>query len=172
MERKIPLKNYIILMIIVVLFVLLVFYMRDWYKTASIYYNGGSLMLDVATQVNKEELNNYAQENPNFILYVSSGDKSDIKKFESKLKKYIIQNNISSIVYLNVDEKEISNFNEYLKTNFVNNSSQVKKITDSQNVTIYSFENGIVTNIIENADKKSINSIGKIFKKYGVDDNA
>ena len=58
MEKKIPLKNYIILIVIFIVFALLVFYMRDWYNTTREYFNAHSPVLEVSTQMNQEELSN------------------------------------------------------------------------------------------------------------------
>lgn len=166
MERKIPLKNYVILVVITVVFVFLVFYMRDWYNMTRVYYNGGSLILDVSTKINQEELGNYALENPNFILYVSSGYNDDTKKFEKDFKKYITKNHINNIVYLDASEIDINSFNAYLKNNYALNSNVSSKITDNQNITIYDFDNGKISHVIANADNQSMKTIEKLFKKY------
>lgn len=166
MERKIPRKNYVILLVVAILFVLLVFYMRNWYNTTKIYYNGGSLILDVSTQINKEEIGNYALENPNFVLYVSSGYDDSSKKFEKELKNYIVKNHINNIVYLNAD----ASFNETLK-NYAVNSKIEKQIKSDGNISIYYFENGKISRAITNAEKAGAKDVEKKFKKYGVVDN-
>ena len=172
MERKIPLKNYIILVVVAVLFVFLVFYMRNWYNMTRVYYNGGSLMLDVSTKLNQEELSNYALENPNFILYVSSGYDDNTKKFEKNLKNYINKNHINNIVYLDASEIDINSFNAYLKNNYALNSNVASKITHNQNITIYDFDNGKISHVIASAENQSIKNIAKLFKKYEMIDNA
>ena len=171
MEKKIPLKNYVILVVIFVVFALLVFYMRDWYNTTRYYYNENSPVLEVSTAMNQEELGNYALENPDFILYVSLGYNDNIKNFEKKFKDYIIDNNLN-VVYIDASEIDINNFNNYLKTNFLKKSNLESKITNNQAVTVYDFSEGKIVHIIDNINNKSIDSIDKLFTKYGVKDNA
>ncbi len=166
MERKIPLKNYAILLVVSILFVFLVFYMRNWYNTTKIYYNGGSLILDVSTQINKEELGNYALENPNFILYTSSGYDDKIKKLEKDLKDYITKNHINNIVYLTSDDS----FNDSLK-DYALNDKVKNKMNNDGTIGIYYFENGKISKVITSAEDKSANEVEKLFKKYGMIDN-
>ena len=171
MEKKIPLKNYIILVIIFIVFVLLVFYMRDWYNTTRAYYNENSPVLEVSTEMNQEELSNYAQENPDFILYVSSGYTDSIKSFERDFSNYIVQNNLN-VVYIDASNIDINTFNDYLKNNFLDNSKLESKITSNQEVTVYDFSNSKITHIIDNIDDEDMDYIDKIFTRYEMIDNA
>lgn len=171
MEKKIPLKNYIILIIIFIVFVLLVFYMRDWYLTTRVYYNENSPVLEVSTEMNQEEFNSYAQENPDFILYVSSGYTDSIKSFENDFSNYIVDNNLN-VVYIDASKVDINTFNDYLKNNFTDSSALAAKITNDQEVTVYDFTNGKIDHVIDNINDKSIKSIDKLFTRYGMNSNA
>lgn len=171
MERKIPLKNYIILLVIAVLFVFLVFYMRNWYNTTKVYYNGGSFVLDVSTKINQEELNNFALENPNFILYVSYGFNDDIKKFEKEMKKTIVKKNINNIVYLDASGIDTKMFNDYLIKNFISNKTEVKNVKKDSNVSIYVFNNGNISHVVNKADERGADNVEKLLEKYGLIEN-
>ncbi len=171
MEKKIPLKNYVILVVIFIAFVFLVFYMRDWYNTTRVYYNENSPVLEVSIEMNQEELGNYAQENPDFILYVSSGYTDSIKSFERKFRNYIVEHNLN-VVYIDASSIDINEFNNYLKNNFVDNSSLESKITNDQEVTVYDFTNGKIVHVIDNIDDEDMDYIDEIFNRYGMIDNA
>ena len=171
MEKKIPLKNYIILVVIFIVFVLLVFYMRDWYNTTRAYYNANSPVLEVSTEMNQEELSNFAQENPDFILYVSSGYTDSIKAFEREFRDYIVDHSLK-VVYIDASTIDINTFNDYLKNNFLDNSKLESKINNTGEVTVYDFNNGKITHVIENIDDEDIDYINKIFTRYEMIDNA
>ena len=89
MKRKIPVKNYFILAIVVLLTVVLAFYMRDWYNTSKEYYAQNSVMTKVVREIKSEEITNFTLENQKFILYVSSGQNVELKNFENDLKDLI-----------------------------------------------------------------------------------
>lgn len=163
--REIPKKNYFILLIVVVGFILIVFYLRDWYNAARLYYAETSPILEVSTVINANEISNYALENPNFILYVSSDEDKEIRKFDSELKDLILDNNLT-ILY--VDKKENPNISDTLIE--FGNSKVNNKINN--NINLYCFKNGKITNVINNVNDYSIKEIEKKLKKNEMIDNA
>ena len=170
MEKKIPFKNYMILGLVVVVTVLAVFYMRNWYIMTKI-YNNTSPMLDVVSEINADEISNYVMENQNFIIYVSSSTNDKVKGFEKNFSKYIVDKGISnSILYINLD----TNDNALLTNQLITyaRTKDVKNNINNNGVSIYIFDNGDITKVITNVDKVNIRQIDKIFKKYGVIDNA
>ncbi len=170
MEKKIPLKNYIILIVIFIVFALLVFYMRDWYNTTREYFNAHSPVLEVSTQMNQEELSNYAQENPDFILYVTLGYTDNIKTFERDFSKYITTHNLN-VVYIDATQIDINAFNENLKNNFVSNKNLASKVTVPNEVMIYDFSDGQIKHIINNINNENMEYIDKLFNRYEMIDN-
>ena len=91
MKKEIPYKNYIILILVFLATIVAVFYVRDWYNTTKAYYAQNSVMTKVIREIKSEEISNYILENQRFILYVSSGQNSQIKDFEDEFKN-LIQN--------------------------------------------------------------------------------
>ena len=94
--RKIPLKNYIILGIIIVVSVFAVLYFNQLYKNTK---NSDTILYDFIKEVKPYELDNYIIENPNFIMYISSrisSNKTFEKKFKNFLMKYDLQKDIPS----------------------------------------------------------------------------
>ena len=87
--RKVPVKNYIILGIVITVTMLVLYYFYMWvdvYKESKINI---PIMDKYMTVINYNELDNYLVENPNTILYVSVLDNEEIRTFE-KLNPYII----------------------------------------------------------------------------------
>jgi len=169
LKKQIPSKNYVILFVVILLTVLAVFYARNWYLMAKEYSSGNSPMLKVISEINPDEIGNYTMESPRFILYTSSGLNSDIKGFESSFKNYVIDKNLSgNMVYINTANIDLDNFNNKLKSYSISNN----EMNSNDNVTMYIFINGKITKVINDANDLTIKKIDKIFKKYGILDNA
>lgn len=142
--RKIPLKNYIILgvVIVVTMFILYYFYMWvDVYKESKVNI---PIMDKYMTVINYNELDNYVVENPDTIVYVSILENDEIREFEKKFKnKYkndLIENDI---LYMNVTD-DINNKSikdEMVSKYFVNGLN----ITDVPCVLV--FKNGMLKSI-------------------------
>jgi len=101
--KKIPIKNYVILGVVVVvtLFILYYFYMWvDVYKESKINI---PIMDKYMTVINYNELDNYVVENPNTIVYVSVLEDEEIREFEKKLKDKYKSNQIDNeVLYMNI----------------------------------------------------------------------
>jgi len=101
--KKIPIKNYVILGVVVVvtLFILYYFYMWvDVYKESKINI---PILDKYMTVINYNELDNYVVENPNTIVYVSVLEDEEIREFEKKLKDKYKSNQIDNeVLYMNI----------------------------------------------------------------------
>lgn len=170
MEKEIPFKNYIILGVVILITILAVFYIRNWYIMTKI-YNNTSPMLDIVSEINSDEISNYVMENQNFIIYVSSGTNDKIKGFERNFSKYIVDKGVSNnILYINMDTTESINLSNQLMAYAKNDS--VKNKISVNDVSMYIFENGKITEVVMGADKINMRQIDKLFKEYGMIDNA
>lgn len=173
MERKIPRKNYIILAVTIILTVLLVFYLRGWYVTTKDYYAQNSVIKDVVREIKEDEISNYTLESGKFALYVSSGQNTSVKDFENEFKKLIAKSNCqNNVLYLNTDGIDVKNLNDSLRDNFAKNDRVKNSISDNSMATLYLFEEGKISSVINNVDNYSVKSINKIIKKWGLSDNA
>lgn len=113
--RKVPLKNYIILLFISVITVLVVFYLRNLYLDKKGYENNNNATMSFLKVLRKYEFDSFITENRDFILYVSDADDASIKEYEEELKNKIIDADYTSnMVYLNIDENNLSLFDKYL----------------------------------------------------------
>lgn len=163
-----PIKNYIILMVIILAVVIFVFYVRGWYNTSKIYYSQNSIVKEVTREINYDEIFNYTLESQNFILYVSSGSNIEIKDFENDFKKLILKLDIGEdILYLNLDNVDISLFNNNLKNDFASNDHIKSRISDNSPVTLYVFENGKIISVLNNVNSYSTHHLKSLLEKWG-----
>lgn len=113
--RKVPLKNYIILLFISVITVLVVFYLRNLYLDKKGYENNNNATMSFLKVLGKDEFDNFITENRDFILYVSDADDISIKEYEEELKNKIIDADYTSnMFYLNIEGTDSSLFDRYL----------------------------------------------------------
>ena len=169
METKnIPYKNYVILTVAIDFTVLTVFYCRSWYITTKEYYNNNSIILDTISEIKNEEIGNYAMDNPDFVLYVSSGRNTEIKSFEKKLKKFILKNDLrNNVLYLNLEGVDVAEFNKSL--NSMANKNVESKLQDKNSSAIYIFKEGkIVKTLKSNTDTDKMKVV---FQSYGIVEN-
>ena len=170
MKREIPVKNYVILILVFLVTIVAVFYVRDWYNTTKNYYAQNSVMTKVVREIKSEEISNYILENQRFILYVSSGHDSGIKNFEDDFKNLIQSLDITDdVLYMNLDGVNSESFYDLLKNNYVRNSKIKNKIVDS-NSSLYLFTDGKVSGVLNNVSDYSIKRLENIIKSWGVDD--
>ena len=168
--REIPKRNYLILFLILGFTVALVFYIRGWYVATKEYYSMNSVIKDVAYEINENELYSYTVENPNFILYASSGTNGDIKDFEGRLKSLIIKNDLSNeFVYLNLDNVDINSFNNSLKSKFFS-GRMAGNFNDLSISTFYVFRDGKIAFIYNGVNDYSMKYLDGLFKRWGSND--
>ncbi len=168
--KKVSTKNYVILFIVLICTILLVFYIRSWYNTSKIYYSQNSVIKDVASEINYDEIFNYTLESQKFILYVSSGSNNEIKNFERSLKRLVIKLDLNDdILYLNLDNVQDS-FIDDLRHSFGASDNIRKQISDNSNATIYIFEDGKIISVLNNVSGFTMKQIESFIKKSGFDD--
>lgn len=103
--RKIPVKNYIILGIVIFVTLLMLYYFYCWvdvYKESKINI---PILDKYMTVINYNELDNYIVENPDTIVYVSVLEDEKIREFEKELKnKYKEKEIDNDILYMNITD--------------------------------------------------------------------
>ena len=142
--RKIPVKNYVILGVVIVVTILILYYFYMWvdvYKESKINI---PIMDKYMTVINYNELDNYVVENPDTIVYVSVLENDEIREFEKKFKnKYKNDLIDNDILYMNVtdDIKDESLKDGMISKYFVNGLN----IADVPCVLV--FKNGMLKSI-------------------------
>lgn len=169
-EKKIPLKNYIILGIICVVTFILVFYLVDIYKNRVKYNNENKNVMSFLSEIKEEELNNYISENHDTMIYISSTDDVQNRKYETKLKKYVTKKNLTkNMVYLNVTDLDVD-FLNYLKNNYFNDELKgaYTNVITVPNVFIIRDER-IVKVLNKEKSQLDINKTKSFIEKYWIE---
>ena len=105
-EKEIPLKNYILLSIVLILTIVVVIYFFLWKNTYEKSKLQTPILDDYLLVINYNELNNYLVENKDAIIYVSKLNDESIRLFENKFKNIINKNNLNNkILYLDITEE-------------------------------------------------------------------
>lgn len=103
--KKIKPKNYVLLAVLMVLTVGVVLYSANWYKTLRTLKSKESVMKKVISEIKVEDLESYVIENPNIVLYVTSGSNKDIKSFENSFKSFIQKKDLTKeVVFIDCDD--------------------------------------------------------------------
>lgn len=105
-EKEIPLKNYILLSIVLILTIVVVINLFLWKNTYEKNKLQTPILDDYLLVINYNELNNYLVENKDAIIYVSKLNDESIRLFENKFKNIINKNNLNNkILYLDLTEE-------------------------------------------------------------------
>lgn len=105
-SRKIPLKNYIYMLLIIVLSIAILYYLYLWFIEYNKEQQRNSVIASTMQVININELNTYLIENKNAIIYISTTNNNDIRKYEKKLEKLIKKENITNtMLYMDVTSK-------------------------------------------------------------------
>lgn len=158
-EKMIPLRNYILLSIILIISVVLVIYFYMWYGTYEDNKIYTPILDEYLTVINYNELEDYLIENKDAIIYVSILGDEEIMTFEKKFKKFFIENSVdNNILYLDLTS-------EY-KDNNVFNNIKIKYglkslpciiifrdgvVYNSYNIKDYNYDINNIINFLDNA---------------------
>lgn len=153
-ERYIPIKNYILAIVIVVVIILLAWYAFAWYKVVNENRVSKSYLVKEKVISNEitslDEISTVFSEAPNsYFIYISYTGSEQIYNMEKDLKKVINEYALNdSIYYINVNSiKEDDDYIEKLNESL---SLKDKKITSVP--TIVYFSNGEVVDLINRTD--------------------
>lgn len=140
--KNIPLKNYFIITIILLLSVIGVFYLVNWYNTTQKHYQENSIIADLIKEVKISEFDNYITENPDFIIYLANMSGNVNIKFEKSLKKMITKKDLQKqFVFMSISE-----FNEEVIESFIQKYAE--------KINHFNLQNSII--IVENQKIKSL----------------
>lgn len=140
-NRKIPLKNYIYLLLIILFSIAILYYLYLWFVEYSKEQQKNPIMNNVMQVINDNELNTYLVENKDAIIFASILNNSDIRKYERKLEKLINDKNIANtILYMDLtNNSKAKDQNKMFNTSFDLPAFLVYE--DSQLVEIYEIPN-------------------------------
>lgn len=146
--RKIPLKNYFILALVVILSGIIVYFLGNFYIDKKKYDEKENHVLSFLKEIYVEDFENFIIENPDTIIYINRSDNSKNKKIEKKLKKDIIKRNYEQdIIY--IDSTDITGDFINILNNYIEN-----KLSILPNVIIV--KDGKISNVMYiNSNTKS-----------------
>ena len=110
--KRIPLKNYFILGIILVASIFIVLYINKLYLSTK---NNDNILNWFIKEIKTQEIDNYIIENPNFIIYLGYKN-NDNKSFEKKFKKLVTKYDLQKdIVFIDISQFNDETFNKFCK---------------------------------------------------------
>lgn len=100
--RKIPMKNYVILLVLFVATILLTIGIFDIYKKKT---KKVSTLYDFLNKITINEIDSFTMENPESLIYISSKYNAEYNEFEKSLSKKISSINLyDRAVFINTAE--------------------------------------------------------------------
>ncbi len=153
--RKIPIQNYFILSIIIVLSMMITFNVSKIYKEQV--QKTSLIFSDILYYIQVEELDNYLLENPNIIIYLVK-DNTEIKD----LRDLIINNDLrNEIVLMDLNEFTSNDLN------FINKKGTNLNIGNFSNFIV--FEDRKIKDVLLEKNKNlNFDSIVDFLKKHEV----
>lgn len=110
--KRIPLKNYFILGIILASSIFIVLYINKLYLSTK---NNDNILNGFIKEIKTQEIDNYIIENPNFIIYLGYKN-NDNKSFEKKFKKLVTKYDLQKdIVFIDISQFDDETFNKFCK---------------------------------------------------------
>ncbi len=107
-----PTRNYLIYAGIVLVTILLVVYLCDWYRAYQEYQVTIPIIRGTISEIKTQEVEHYLLENENALLYFCTSEEEDCRTFEVRLKRIIKENQLEGkMTYVNLtDHKDFSSF--------------------------------------------------------------
>lgn len=104
-DRVVPVKNYILLGIIILISIFLIYYFFLWYKAYEESKVNAPIMDKYLQVINYNELESYLLENENTVVYVSVVGDENVRNFEKKFKDTIVKNSLNDMLYMNISNE-------------------------------------------------------------------
>lgn len=150
-EKKIPVKNYIILGLIFICGIGIALYLCDWYRVYDDYQRQTPVIRGTLSEITTEELEHYVLENPTTVFYLCTSEDMVCRNYEKDFKKYVEKEDLSDdIVYINLSNIDIQGFVDHF-----NEKYHYKIKLTSHYPALVIFDEGKVSGIIQgDADEK------------------
>ena len=165
-EKNIPLKNYIILAVVLILSIILVIYFYMWYNEYEESKLNTMIMDKYLQVINYNELNNYLVENKDAVIYSSVLEDQKIRHFEKKFKNIIIKNSLNNdILYLDLTEElKDKNITKDIKETYninnqdIANTPSIMIFKDGNLYSIYNIKdnNYNINNLVDYLEEEDI----------------
>ena len=165
--KKIPTKNYVIVVIIFAISIGLVFFFRNRYISYQDYEKTIPILSGVVSEVRYNEVYNYIDDNQSVIIYMGEASDKDCREVEEDLKKLIEDKHLKEkIVYFNITD--VNNKKQMLKE-FNDRYATNSRISTYPAIIL--FEDGKIIDFESktSSSKLSISDIQSLFDEYNID---
>ncbi|MCI8347510.1 MAG: hypothetical protein HFJ12_06170 [Bacilli bacterium] len=147
--RKVPTRNYMILVTIFLITFLFVYYLYRFYVVYSNYQKETPILRDILPEITDQELEHYVQEAPTTVIYLCTASNDICRKFEKSFKKLIEKKNLKTyITYVNLSNTDFDTF-----TKKFNDQYQDKQKLNNYYPALVVFEDNKIRDIIQNSKK-------------------
>jgi len=164
-NKKIGVSNYIIVIAIMIVSMFSIILLRNLYVTREENKLNIPVLRDVLMhELTASEVNNYINENPDVVMYISVSKDKECRSFEEDIKSYLIDNNLGNdIVYVNLNSDEVDSFfNSF--NNALDNENKLNEYP-----AFVSIKNGKVEDILSGSVYKEV--LSDFLDEVGLDNN-
>lgn len=151
-ERIIPVKNYVILLIMFVAVVVLVFYLCNLYHVYDAHQRKVPVIRDTLSEIQPDELEHYVMETPSTAIYMCTAENEICRDYEKGFKKLIEKEDLQdSIIYLNLSNIDLNQFVDKF------NAKYPYKVEITKNYpALVIFEDGEICAMLQGTNKQKL----------------
>lgn len=151
--KKIPVKNYVILIVAFLITFGIIIYLCNWYKVYDEYKRQTPVIRGTLSELTSlEELEHYIMENQTTVVYMCTSSDNNCRTFEKDFIKLIEKDNLqNSIVYLNLSNIDQKEFVDKFNLNYQYKIS----LTDNYPALVI-FEDSKIINLIQGTQKEKL----------------
>ena len=165
--RKVPRKNYYIVLLVSVLIIILTLYIRTFYlnyKNNQI--NNGVFYDKSIIQVHASDINFKLNETSEALFYIANSSSLKVRRMERKLFNYIENKNLNDmIIYWDVSELDEKEYVSILKEKFPNIANNIGNIP----MIIYIKDGNAIEFINSSESMIDENMLNSLLIKYGIE---
>lgn len=144
-KNKIPLKNYLILLLIFSLTGILVIYLCNCYTVYNESKKEIPVIRDTLFEITDKELEHYILENPTSLIYMCTASDQSCRNYEEGLIKLVKKSDLKDkMVYLNLSNIDQNEFVEKFNENY-----HYKVSLTTNYPAIVAFDDGKITSILQ-----------------------
>ena len=165
-DKKIPKKNYYIVLVVSILVIIITLYIRSFYLNYKANQINNSIFYDkTINQINVDDIDFIIDETPEAILYIGYTGSRKVANLERKLyREFEKKDLIDKVIYLNVTE--LMNDNEYIK--LLKNKFPNEDIGKAP-MLIYIKDGEVVDVLNSNNRMIDIKALNELLNKYGIE---
>ena len=117
-EKKIPVKNYIILICLFLGTILILYFIANKYIAVSEYNKQTPIIRDTLPEIGYTEIDHYITENPSIVMYLCTASDEVCRNYEKKLKPLLVEEGLTNdITYVNLSGVDLYKFVDEFNNN-------------------------------------------------------